>query len=287
MFPIQPKPGGLLTWIHSGRCVTRTVAACPGALTVTRTGSRLAWHQFDQPSAYSGVWRSPGAGPMTARIARVARKAGSPVGPASCAVSVIMRSQRGPDTYFTGSGRKTVPPPPTGLIAANAHCAVPQAAAGADGAGCPSADAADVACVQAETEDYGVIDCDVVMDQDVAEANRLADGAGECGSADTVLAEETDGVTVVCGRSPAFRCADVLGDIGAALDCGDEGVLDAPEPDGILTPGVACRRFALQHRDVVGDAAEQPQDAVFVNHGLPAPGRYGGGELTVSAGDPR
>jgi hypothetical protein len=49
-------------------------------------------------------------------------------------------------------------------------------------------------------EDYLVIDPDVVMDEDVAEADRLADGAGEFGSADSVLAEQLDGVAVVRRR---------------------------------------------------------------------------------------
>jgi hypothetical protein len=66
-------------------------------------------------------------------------------------------------------------------------------------------------------EDYLVIDPDVVMDQDVPEADRLADGASEAWSADAVLAEQPDGVAVVRRRSPPFRCADVLGDVHPSI----------------------------------------------------------------------
>jgi hypothetical protein len=117
-------------------------------------------------------------------------------------------------------------------------------------------------------EDYLVIDPDVVMDEDVPEADGLADGASQAWSADAVLAGQSDGVAVVRRRSPPFHCANVLGDVHAALDRGDERVLDAPEPHGILPPDAAGCRLSLQHGDVVADAAEQAQDAVFVDHGL-------------------
>src|ERR1700722_20315897 len=135
-------------------------------------------------------------------------------------------------------------------------------------------------------DDDVVVDPDVVMNQDIAEAHRLADGPCQRGSKDAVLAEQSDRVAVVGWRSPSLGCADVLGDVHARLDRGDERVLDAPDPDGVIPAVLIGARLVGEHRNVVGDAAQQPQDPVHVDHALPLPGRDGGGEFPVGAGDP-
>jgi hypothetical protein len=89
----------------------------------------------------------------------------------------------------------------------------------------------------------------------------------DLGSADAVLAEQPDRVAVVRRRSPSLGRADVLGDVHACLDRGDERVLHAPEPDGILAAALIGTCLTPEHGDVVGDTAEQPQDPVPVDHG--------------------
>jgi len=84
-----------------------------------------------------------------------------------------------------------------------------------------------------------------------------------------------------------FCCTDVLRDIDASFNGSDEGVLHAPQPDGILTALVAGPRFLAEDGSVVGDAPEQPQDTVFVYHGLPVPAGDTGRELPMRAGDAR
>ena len=76
------------------------------------------------------------------------------------------------------------------------------------------------------------------MDQDIAEADRLADRARERGGADAVLTEQPYRVAVVRRRAPPLGRADVLGDVQASLDGGDERLLHAPEPDGIRAAAV-------------------------------------------------
>jgi hypothetical protein len=65
------------------------------------------------------------------------------------------------------------------------------------------------------------------VDQDVAKADRLADRACEYGGADAVLAEQPDRVAVVRRGTPPLGRADVLGNVEACLDSGDERVFDA------------------------------------------------------------
>jgi hypothetical protein len=89
------------------------------------------------------------------------------------------------------------------------------------------------------------------------------------------------------GGPPAFRRADVLRDVDAALDGGNKGVLHAAQPDGILAALLAGPGFMSQDSIVVGNAPEESQDAIFVDHGLPAPAGDAGRELPMRAGDAR
>jgi len=82
---------------------------------------------------------------------------------------------------------------------------------------------------------------------------------------------------------PGLRTSDV----GRYLDGGHEGVLHAAQPHGILAALLAGPGFLPEDSSVVGDAPEQPQDAIFVYHGLPAPASDTGRELPVRAGDAR
>jgi hypothetical protein len=118
-------------------------------------------------------------------------------------------------------------------------------------------------------DDYLVVDPDVVVDQDVAKTDRLADGAGELGSADAVLAEQSDGVAVIGGRPPPLGRADVLGNVHTALDSRDERVFDSPEPHGVRTAALVGRRLPFQHGDIIGDAAQQTQNTILIDHGYP------------------
>jgi hypothetical protein len=79
------------------------------------------------------------------------------------------------------------------------------------------------------------------------------------------------------GQEPRHQwlSTSVLKVTGVAL------LLDAPEPDGILAAALISARLPPEHEDVIGDAAQRPQDPVFVDHGLPCPSRDGGGELPV------
>jgi hypothetical protein len=86
-----------------------------------------------------------------------------------------------------------------------------------------------------------------------------------------VLFEQPDGIGVVGWRPPAFCRADVLRDIDASLNGGNEGVLHAAQPDGILTALLAGIGFLPEDGSVIGHAPEQPQDAIIVYYGLPAP----------------
>jgi len=65
----------------------------------------------------------------------------------------------------------------------------------------------------------------------------------------------------------------VLRDIDASLNGGNEGILHAAQPDGILTALLAGPGFLPEDGSIVGNAPEQPQDAIFGYHGLPAPCR--------------
>jgi len=135
--------------------------------------------------------------------------------------------------------------------------------------------------------DYRVIDLDVIMHEYVAEPDGLAHRDSQLSCEDPVLSEQPDGVAVVGRRPPAFCCTDVLRDIDASFNGSDEGVLHAPQPDGILTALVAGPRFLPEDGSVVGDAPEQPQDTIFVYHGLPVPAGDTGRELPMRAGDAR
>jgi len=64
-------------------------------------------------------------------------------------------------------------------------------------------------------------------------------------------------------------------------------VLHAAQPDGILAALLAGSGFLPEDGSVVGDAPEQPQDTIFVYHGLPASAGDTGRELPVRAGDAR
>ena len=86
-----------------------------------------------------------------------------------------------------------------------------------------------------------------------------------------MLFEQPDGIGVVGWRPPAFCRADVLRDIDASLNGGNEGVLHAAQPDGILTALLAGIGFLPEDGSVIGHAPEQPQDAIIVYYGLPAP----------------
>ena len=136
-------------------------------------------------------------------------------------------------------------------------------------------------------DDYRVVDLDVVMHEYVAEPDSLADRDSQLNCKDSVPSEQPDGVTVVGRRSPAFRRADVLRDIDAGLDGGNKGVLHAAQPDGILAALLAGSGFLPQDGSIVGNAPKQPQDAIFVYHGLPASAGDTGRELPVRAGDAR
>ena len=136
-------------------------------------------------------------------------------------------------------------------------------------------------------DDYRVIDLDVVMHEYVTEPDSPADRDSQLSCKHSVVSEQPDGVTVVGRRPPAFRRADVLRDIDAGLDGGNKGLLHAAQPHGILTALFAGPGFLPEDSSVVGDAPEQPQDAIFVYHGLPAPASDTGRELPVRAGDAR
>ena len=125
------------------------------------------------------------------------------------------------------------------------------------------------------------------MHQYVTEPDSLADRDSQLSCKDSVLSEQPDGVTVVGRRSPAFRRADVLRNIDASLDGGNKGVLHAAQPDGILAALLAGPGFLPEDGSVVGDAPEQPQDAIFVYHRLPASAGDTCRELPVRAGDAR
>lgn len=117
-------------------------------------------------------------------------------------------------------------------------------------------------------DDDVVVDPGIVVDQDITEADGLPDRARKPGGTDPVVTEEPDCVAVVRRRSPAFSRANMLGHVHAGLDRSDKRVLDASEPDGILTTVFPGFRFALEYGDVVRNAAEQAQDAVLVDHQL-------------------
>ena len=125
------------------------------------------------------------------------------------------------------------------------------------------------------------------MHEYVAEPDSLADRDSQLSCKDSVPSEQPDGVAVVGRRSPALRRADVLRDIDAGLDGGYKGVLHAAQPDGILAALLAGSGFLPQDGSIVGNAPEQPQDAIFVYHGLPASAGDTGRELPVRAGDAR
>jgi hypothetical protein len=125
------------------------------------------------------------------------------------------------------------------------------------------------------------------MDEYVTEPDSLADRDSQLSCQDSVLSEQPDGVTVIGRRPPAFRRADVLRDIDAGLDGGNKGVLHAAQPDGILAALLAGSGFLPEDGSVVGDTPEQPQDTIFVYHGLPASAGDTGRELPVRAGDAR
>jgi hypothetical protein len=55
----------------------------------------------------------------------------------------------------------------------------------------------------------------------------------------------------------------------------------------VLAAVLAGSGFPLGDGDIVGNAAEQPQDAIFVYHRLTVPAEDTGGELPVRAGDAR
>jgi len=94
-------------------------------------------------------------------------------------------------------------------------------------------------------------------------------------------------IMITPGRPPAFRRADMLRAIDAGLNGGNKGVLHAAQPDGIPAALLAGSSFLSQDGSVVGHAPEQPQDAIFVYHELPAPVGDTGRELPVRAGDAR
>jgi hypothetical protein len=114
--------------------------------------------------------------------------------------------------------------------------------------------------------DYLVIHIDVVMDKYVAETNRSAHRGGQPGCEDAMHTEQPDGVTIVSRRTPAFRRTDVLRYINAGLDGSNERVFYAAQPDGILASFLAGTCLLLEDGGVVGNAPQQPQDAVFVYH---------------------
>lgn len=136
-------------------------------------------------------------------------------------------------------------------------------------------------------DDYRVVDLDVVMDEYVAEPHGFAHRDGQLGCENPVFSEQPDGVAVVGRRPPALCRADVLRDIDTSLNRGNEGVLHAAQPDGILTALLGGSGFLPEDGSVVGNAPEQPQDAIFVYHALPAPAGDTGRELPVRAGDAR
>jgi len=120
-------------------------------------------------------------------------------------------------------------------------------------------------------DDYQVIDLDVVVHEYVAEPNSLAHRDGQLGCEDSVLSAKPDGIAIIGRRSPAFCRADVLRDIDASLNGGNESIFHAAQPDGILTALLAGPGFLPEDGSIVGNAPEQPQDAIFVYHGLLAP----------------
>jgi hypothetical protein len=102
-----------------------------------------------------------------------------------------------------------------------------------------------------------------------------------------VLAEQSKGITVISRRPPAFCRADVLGDIDASLNGGNERVLHAVQRNQIPAPHLVGFRLQSEDGDVIGNATEQPQHTNFVYHGLTMLAGDASGELPVRPADAR
>jgi hypothetical protein len=115
-----------------------------------------------------------------------------------------------------------------------------------------------------------VVDPDVLVNQDVTEADRLTDRARECRSAGVQTPCSPSSLTAspLSAGGPQPSVAQMCWATSTHASMAVTNVyLTPPQPDGILTAALIGACLMAEHRDVVGDAAQQPQDPDLVDHG--------------------